>query len=229
MREYKDLENLSSLIDISAVICDSTIEEIDKMVLLNKKYNFICAFALPCFTSYLKEKLKGSKTLLGGTVGFPSGSDLTATKVDTAKKLINIGCDEIDMVINVGALKSKEYDLVYNDIKAVVDNAGDIAVKSIIEIAYLSDDEIRKASELAVKAGVTFVKTGTGWANKPTTPETIRIIKETIGNSAKIKAAGGVRDLDTLYAMIDEGCSRFGIGLNSAVKIMEESYKILGK
>ena len=123
------------------------------------------------------------------------------------------------MVINVGALKDKEYDLVLADIKAVVDAANGKPVKSILEISYLTDYEIAKASEIAVEAGVTFVKTGTGWGNKPTTVDTIKIIKKAIGDSAQIKAAGGIRDLETMKAMIDEGCTRFGIGLHTVKKI----------
>ena len=126
------------------------------------------------------------------------------------------------MVINVGAMKSGMYDLVFEDIKAVVDIAGKTPVKSILEVAYLTDYEIQKASELAVKAGVTFVKTGTGWSNKPSTVEHIRLIKQTVGDAAKIKAAGGVRDMETIEAMINAGCSRFGLGINTILSITKE-------
>ena len=178
----------------------------------------------------LRTKIVNQKNILvGGVVGFPSGADTTSVKVASAIELIKMGVDEIDMVINVGALKSGAYDIVYKDIKAVVDIANGIPVKSILEIAYLTDDEIKRGSEIAVKAGVTFVKTGTGWANKPTTVETIKLIKSTIGNSALIKAAGGVRDLNTLIEMYDNGCSRFGIGINSAIGIMKEIYEKTNK
>lgn len=132
------------------------------------------------------------------------------------------------MVINVGALKSGQYDIVHDDIKAVVDAAAGVPVKSILEICYLTDDEIKRGSEIAVKAGVTFVKTGTGWGPKPTTVETVRLIKQTIGDSALIKAAGGVRNLDTMLAMIDAGCNRFGIGIRSAMNIFKEAYERAG-
>ena len=95
-------------------------------------------------------------------------------------------------------------------------------MKSILEVAYLTDDEICRGAGLAVKAGVTYVKTGTGWANKPTTVDTIRLLKSVVGDSALIKAAGGVRTLDTMLAMMDAGCSRFGIGLRSILAIMDE-------
>ena len=98
-----------------------------------------------------------------------------------------------------------------------------------MEVAYLTDDEIRQASEAAVRAGVSYVKTGTGWAGKPTTVDTIRLIKSTIGDAAKIKAAGGVRTLDTMLEMIDAGCDRFGIGLRSIMSIMKEVDDRLGR
>jgi deoxyribose-phosphate aldolase len=224
-----DLKQIGRLIDVSAVRTDVTIDEIDRVAEVAKKYNCICAFAMPCFTELLAEKLEDApNTITGGVVGFPSGADTTSVKVITAKEMIALGCKELDMVINVGALKSGRYDIVHDDIKAVVDAAAGIPVKSIIEIAYLTDDEIARASEIAVKAGVTFVKTGTGWAPKPTTVETIKLIKSTIGNSAYIKAAGGVRDLDTLLEMVKEGCSRFGIGMRSAISILQDAYSRAG-
>ena len=222
MNTYTPYE-IARMIDISAVRADSTLDEVRKVADAAKKYSFICAFALPCFTGELVQLLRDRNDIMvGGVSGFPSGADTTETKVAAAKQMLSLGVNEVDMVINIGALKSGRYDLVRDDIRAVVD-ACSVPVKSILEVAYLTDDEIRIASRLAVEAGVAFVKTGTGWANKPTTVETIKLIKSEIGDSAKIKAAGGVRDLSTLLAMVREGCSRFGIGLNSAIKIIQEA------
>ena len=222
MNTYTPYE-IARMIDISAVRADSTLDEVRKVADAAKKYSFICAFALPCFTGELVQLLRDRNDIMvGGVSGCPSGADTMEIKVATAKQMLSLGVNEVDMVINIGALKSGRYDLVRDDIRAVVD-ACSVPVKSILEVAYLTDDEIRIASRLAVEAGVAFVKTGTGWANKPTTVETIKLIKSEIGDSAKIKAAGGVRDLSTLLAMIREGCSRFGIGLNSAIKIIQEA------
>ncbi len=222
MNTYTPYE-IARMIDISAVRADSTLDEVRKVADAAKKYSFICAFALPCFTGELVQLLRDRNDIMvGGVSGFPSGADTTDIKVATAKQMLSLGVNEVDMVINIGALKSGRYDLVRDDIRAVVDTCS-VPVKSILEVAYLTDDEIRIASRLAVEAGVAFVKTGTGWANKPTTVETIKLIKSEIGDSAKIKAAGGVRDLSTLLAMVREGCSRFGIGLNSAIKIIQEA------
>lgn len=227
----ENLQNIHRRVDISGVRGDVSLKEIDQIVAASKHYQFICAFALPAFTPYLIEKLKDEPAIhVGATVGFPSGGDTTAAKVFSAKEQIKMGVDEIDMVINVGAAKSGRFDLVEEDIRAVVEAAeGKYPVKSILEIAYLTDDEIRYASEAAVRAGVTYVKTGTGWGPKPTTVDTIKLIKATIGDAALIKAAGGVRTLDTMLEMIDAGCDRFGIGLRSILSIMKDVNARLGK
>lgn len=216
------IERLAKMIDISGVQANVTLDEIDKIVATAIKYHFICAFAMPCFTSLLSKKLEEyPEILIGGVVSFPSGAETTSIKIYQAQEMIRNGADELDMVINIGAMKSKKYDLVFDDICAVVEVAEGKPVKSIIEASYLTDYEIAKASEIAVKAGVEYVKTGTGWA-KPTTIEMIKIIKNTIGDSAKIKAAGGIRKLDTILKMIDAGCSRFGLGCQTALDIMKE-------
>jgi len=215
--------SIAQMIDISAVRADATLDEVGRVAEAAKAYGFICAFAMPCFTGELIRLLKDRNDIMvGGRAGFPSGADTTETKVAAARQLLSLGVNEIDMVINIGALKSGKFDRVRDDIRAVVEVCG-VPVKSILEVAYLTDDEIRRASTLAVEAGVAFVKTGTGWAGKPTTVETIRIIKGEIGDAARIKAAGGVRELSTLLEMAEAGCSRFGIGLNSAIRIVEEA------
>lgn len=225
-----DLTTLPRLIDISAVRTDVTSEEVENIIRIAKQFRFVCVFAMPSYTPVLIEAFKDEDDInVGGVVGFPSGADTTSVKVAQANELINMDCDEIDMVINVGALKSGNYDYVREDIKAIVTVAGDIPVKSILEISYLSDDEIAKGSLLAVEAGVTYVKTGTGWGTKPTTSDTIKVIKDAIGDRALIKAAGGARTLDSVLDMMDEGCTRFGIGLTSAIKILEEAYEREGQ
>ena len=211
------------LIDLSCVRTQSDITELTKMVELAKAYRFICVFAMPSFTPWLAEQIKGeSDILLGGTTGFPSGADTTETKVHTAKQLISMGCNEIDMVVNVSALKSGYYDMVRNDIRAVKEAIGDIPLKTILEVSLLTDDEIRRGSLIAVESGASFVKTGTGW-HGATTVDHIRLIRETIGTSAKIKAAGGIRTLKMIEDMVEAGCSRFGIGVNSSISILQEA------
>ncbi len=219
-----NIQDLPRLIDLSCVQTAITMDDLNSMVELAKKYRFICCFAMPCYTEWLKKQLENeSDIMVGGTVGFPSGADLTSAKALTAKELIGLGCDEIDMVINVSALKSRDYQKVTDDIKAVYEQVGNTPLKVILEVTTLTDYEICKGSELAVANGASFVKTGTGWCQKPTTVEHIRMIRNTIGNSAKIKAAGGVRTLAQIEEMVDAGCSRFGIGLASTQKILKEA------
>lgn len=221
-----DLKNVSRMIDVSTVRTDITMDEVEQMIDTVIKYNCICASPMPWITKYTIDRLKDYPDIVTtGVVSFPSGAATTANKVLEAKENIKMGCEEIDMVSNVSALLSGRYQTYVDDIKAVVEAADGVPVKSIIEICYLTDDQIRKAAELCVKAGVTYVKTGTGWGPKPTTVDTIRIIKETIGDDALIKAAGGVRDLDTLIQMAEIGCNRFGLGVRSAGNILEEAKK----
>lgn len=220
-----NLLEIPRVIDISAVRAAVEMEEVDRIVDAAKTFKFICAFAMPCFTRTLVEKLADEPDVkVGGVIGFPSGADTTFIKCATAKEMMSMGVDELDMVVNVGALKSGKYDLFRDDIRAVVEAANGMPVKSILEIAYLTDDEIKRGAELAVQAGVTYVKTGTGWGPRPTTVDTIKLIKSTIGDAAYIKAAGGVRTLDDVLNMMDAGCDRFGIGLSSVMNILQEAY-----
>lgn len=216
---------IARLIDVSCVKQNHTLDEINRMAEAAKKYRFVCAFALPYFTPFLLEKLKGETDItVGGTIGFPSGSETTACKVFEAHELARMGCGELDMVINITQLKSHNMEQVYDDIKAVAEAAGKIPLKTILEVTLLTNDEITAACGAAVSAGAAYIKTGTGWQPGPTTIQHIELIKKTIGNKAKIKAAGGIRDLDTLLRMKQAGCDRFGIGLHSAVAIMKQAY-----
>jgi deoxyribose-phosphate aldolase len=143
-------------------------------------------------------------------------------KVAEARELLQMGCGELDMVINLGLLRSGRYQRVLDDIQAVVDVAGGVPVKVILECHYLSDKEICKGCELCIKAGASFVKTGTGWAPTGATPENIALIKSCVGDAIAIKAAGGVRGLDMVIEMYRLGARRFGVGLNSAIQIFRE-------
>ncbi|MBQ3065001.1 MAG: deoxyribose-phosphate aldolase [Clostridia bacterium] len=219
-----DLKQLPRMIDLSCVKANSTVEEMNGMVALAKKYGFICCFAMPYYTEWLVNALKDAPdTIVGATVGFPHGNELTDIKVMSAKTQKALGCSEVDMVQNITALKNKDYDAVGRDIAAVKAAIGETPLKVILEVSCLTDDEICRASEIAVKNGAAFVKTGTGWGSRATTVHDIELMKKTVGDSARIKAAGGVRDLQTLLAMVDAGCSRFGIGVGSAEKILKEA------
>lgn len=177
---------------------------------------------MPWKTEWLcKEMADCPEVRVGAPVGFPSGADSTAIKVAGAIEQKAYGCKEFDMVINVGALKSGKYDYVRDDIKAIADIVEGDIFKTIIEAPLLTDYEIQKASEIAVSCGVTFVKTGTGWAKTPSTVHHVELIKDAIGDAAQIKAAGGVRTIEHVVDMVNAGCSRFGIGIASIKSILD--------
>ena len=185
-----DYANLGRMIDVSTVQTFCGKAENDLLVDIVRKYNCVCASPMPCFTKYVIDKLKDRPDIVTtGVVAFPAGAEDTFIKVATAKDMISLGCEELDMVINVGALKCGMYQVVEDDIRAVVDAACGVPVKTILEICYLTDDEIKRGAEIGVKAGATFIKTGTGWGPTPTTVDTIRLIRSTIGDAAYIKAA----------------------------------------
>jgi deoxyribose-phosphate aldolase len=217
-------EQLARMIDASAVQAQSSLDDVKETAAVAKKYQCICAFSLPSFTPVLAEELKENGTrnvLLGGVVGFPSGGDSTATKVDQGKELIALGCDEIDMVMNVGKMRSGLVREVAADIAAVKEAIGAIPLKVILECHHLTEKQIAEASVIAVDAGASWVKTGTGWAPTGATLENVKIIKEAIGDRARIKAAGGVRTLDTIEKMVDLGVERFGIGCRTVKSLFE--------
>lgn len=219
-----DMKMLPRMIDLSCVKANATFEEMHQMVEMAKKYKCICCFAMPYYTGWLIDQLKDAPdTIVGGPVGFPHGNELTMLKVASAKHQVELGCKEIDMVQNITALKHGDYDEVAADIAAVKKAIGDIPLKVILEVSYLTDYEICKGSEIAVENGAAFVKTGTGWGPKPTTVDHIKLMRSVVGDRAQLKAAGGVRDLETMLAMIDAGCTRFGIGLRSAADILKQA------
>ncbi|WP_310605103.1 deoxyribose-phosphate aldolase [Anaerosporobacter sp.] len=218
------IKQLNRHMDISCVKSTDTKADIDEMVAYAKEYRFITVFTLPCYTPYVINELRDEEDIqVGGVVGFPSGCDSTETKICQAKELVNLGCKELDMVMSYSMLQSGSIEYVAHDIKEVVKAAAGIPVKVIIEASVLNDLQLCKACEIAVEAGASFVKSGTGWTSNPTTPEIIRRMKEVVGERALIKAAGGIRTLDTVLKMRELGCERFGVSTASAVSIMKEA------
>ena len=176
---------------------------------------------LPCWVTFLKKLLADSPdVMLGAPVGFPSGGHRTEMKVAEAKHLIWDGVQEMDMMLNVGKLRSAEYGYCEDEIRAVVQAAGDVPVKVILEVHYLNRDQIKKACEACINAGAAFVKTATGWAPGGATLEVVEFITGFVGSAIKVKAAGRIRNLDTLVKMYRMGVARFGINLNSSIEIM---------
>jgi len=228
MNHYSDI---AQRIDVSAVRANSTEDEVRQTLQVAEEYGCLAVFSLPCFTPVLSDLITEIpfdeyRPVLGGTVGFPCGGELTGMKTAQARELLNYDCGELDMVINIGFMKSGWYAKTRDDIRAVKQAVGSVPLKVILECHYLSDDEICRAAELAVEAGADWVKTSTGWAPTGATFENIALIKKTVGNSARVKASGGVRDVQTLLKMVDLGVERFGIGCRTVVAIFDEYARI---
>ena len=214
---------VARLIDISAVRTAHGEAEIRDMVDNARKYSFFAVHVLPCWVPFLRGLLESCPQVLAGApVGFPAGAHRTDIKAAEARALVADGVQEMDMMLNVGKLRSGDRRYVLEDIRAVVQAAGEVPVKVIIEAPLLSDDQIRLACDLCVQGGAAFVKTSTGWLPGGSTLPMIRLITAHLGGAIQLKAAGGLRDVQTVLAMRRLGVARFGINLRSAVQIVSE-------
>ncbi len=212
-------QNVTKMIDHTLLKSDATKEEIVKLVEEAKKYSFASVCVNPTWVKIAAEMLKETPEVKVCTViGFPLGASTTETKAFETKNAIENGANEIDMVINIAALKDLQDDLVEKDIRAVVEAAkGKALTKVIIETCLLTREEKVRACELSVKAGADFVKTSTGFSTGGATVEDIRLMRETVGPEVGVKASGGVRSREDALAMIEAGATR--IGASSGVSI----------
>lgn len=212
--------NLSSLIDHTLLRADATKAEITILTEEAKKYEFASVCVNPTWVSYAAEQLMNSKVKVCTVIGFPLGASTSATKAFEAKNAIEGGATEVDVVINIAALKDGNYDYVVQDIKGVVDAAsGKALVKVIIEACLLTQEEKKLACQLSVKAGAEFVKTSTGFSTGGATAEDVALMRQVVGDKIGVKASGGIRNLEDMERMIAAGATR--IGASSGVKIME--------
>lgn len=210
--------NLAKYIDHTILKSNATQADVIAICEEAKEYGFASVCVNQYNTSLVKEQLAGTDVMVCTVVGFPLGSVTKEVKAFETGLAVDLGADEIDMVINIGALKDGLNDLVYEDIKAVVDAAKGKTVKVIIETCLLTDEEKVRACELALKAKAHFVKTSTGFSTGGATVEDIKLMKATVGDNALVKASGGVRDYDGAMAVIEVGANR--IGASSGVKIV---------
>jgi deoxyribose-phosphate aldolase len=221
--------DVARTMDLSAVKTDTDLDAVQQLADHAKRLDCFCAYVLPCYVTRLKTLLDDApRVLVGAAVGFPSGAHATAIKVAEARRCVADGAGELDMVINVGMLRSGQYDFVERDIRAVIDAADGTLVKVILEAHYLNDDQIRRGSEICVRAGADFVKTGTGWAETGATLHNIALIKSVVGDAAEVKASGGVRDLETLVEMYRLGARRFGVNTKAGIWILDQCAKLPG-
>jgi len=213
---------LAKMIDHTLIRPDATRGQIVKLCEEAKRYNLGCVCVNPAYVSLAVRLLRETDVKVSSTVGFPYGSTLSEVKAFEAKRCLENGAQEIDMVMNIGALKSKDYETVKEDVEAVVNlksSFGSVVVKVIIETGYLTDEEKVMACKLAKKARADFVKTSTGIVGGATV-EDVKLMRKTVGKSMGVKAAGGIRTLNQALAMIEAGANR--IGTSTAVAIIEE-------
>lgn len=211
-------EQLAKRIDHSLLRPEMTEADVIAGCDVARRYGVASVCCKPCHVALAARLLAGSDMAVGTVIGFPHGSNTTATKVFEAREAMANGAVELDMVLNIGELRSGHADYVREDIRAVVEAArGRALVKVILETAYLSQEEKVLACHLAEVAGADFVKTSTGFAPSGATIEDIRLMRASVGPHVRVKAAGGIRTLDMLLAAIDAGCTRIGASATAAM------------
>ena len=216
------MRELNSYIEHTLLKQDATTEDLNKLYKEAKEHNFRGVCVNPCYVKQAKEALKDTDVKVITVIGFPLGANKSEVKAFEASVAKADGADEIDMVINVTAIKDKNYDYVVEDIKAVKIAGGDLPLKVILETDLLTKDEIETACELAIKAGANFVKTSTGFVKNGVgaKAEDVKLMYDTVTpHGLKVKASGGIRDKESALKMIEAGA--YSLGTSSGVKIVE--------
>lgn len=204
--------NIASYIDHTMLKPEASSETIRRYCREAKEHGFCSVCVNTCHVPLVHQELSGSGVKTCCVVGFPLGAMSTAGKAFEAKQAVSDGADEVDMVINIGALKDCSDEFVLQDIKAVVEASRPAIVKVIIETCLLTDEEKVRACELSVAAGADFVKTSTGFSTGGATLEDVKLMKKTVGNRAKVKASGGIRTPEFARELIEAGADRIGAG-----------------
>lgn len=215
---------LANIIDSTNVRSTATRTEIETLCIEAVRHGFGCVCVNPVYVKFAKALLNGSNVRLSSTVGFPFGASLSDTKAMEGRRAVEQGANELDMVINLSALKSGEHDIVRHDIAAVVDlkrSLRELIVKVIIETDLLTPTEKVAACKAAKEAGADFVKTSTGFFGKGATVEDVRLMRQVVGKQLGVKAAGGIRSYADALAMVEAGADR--IGTSSAVAVIKGS------
>lgn len=210
---------LNSIIDYTNLKAYASLEDIKKLCDEAKKYHFQTVCVSPSYVNIAKEYLSGSTVLITTVVGFPLGSQTLATKEFEAIDAVNNGADEIDMVINLGAVKNKDYEYIKKEISDIRDAIDGKTLKVIIETCYLEKDEIALLTKICNETFVNFIKTSTGFGTRGASIEDIKIINENKNDLLEVKASGGIKTIEDVEKFIDLGVSR--IGTSNAVEIME--------
>ncbi len=207
----------TKLFDHTILKADATKADVLRICNEAKEYDFMSVCVNGYYTKLVAKELVGSDVKVCTVIGFPLGQMSTAAKVAETQIAVSDGADEIDMVINVGALKDKEYDVVLQDIKEVKNACGKSLLKVIIETCLLTEEEKVKACELAKEAGADFVKTSTGFSTGGAKAEDVALMRKTVGSDMGVKASGGIRDKETAQKMVEAGASRLGTSATIAI------------
>lgn len=212
----------TKLFDHTILKADATKEDVKKVCEEAMAYSFCSVCVNSYYVPYVAELLHGSDVKICTVVGFPLGAMSTRAKALEAKIAVMDGADEVDMVINIGALKDKDYDVVLEDIKAVKEACGNALLKVIIETCLLTDEEKVKACELSKEANADFVKTSTGFSTAGAKVEDVRLMRDTVGDDMGVKASGGIHDKEFANALVEAGASR--LGTSATIKIVESAF-----
>jgi deoxyribose-phosphate aldolase len=222
-----ELHGLARLMDHTLLKADATPKQVERLAEEALQFSFAAACVNPFWTSLLAARLRGSIVRVGTVVGFPLGATFTATKRAEAETAIIAGAQEIDMVMNVGAMRSGELALVQNDMRGVIEvcHALGAGVKVILETAYLTDEQKVTACRLAEESGADYVKTSSGFGPGGATVDDVRLMRSAVGPKVGVKAAGGIRTLDDALALLRAGASR--LGTSASVAILSEAAQCL--
>lgn len=210
--------NIAKYIDHTILKPIAQRKDIEKLCSEAKEYNFASVCVNPCWVSYASKLLEGSSVKVCTVIGFPLGANDSAVKAFEAKRAIEQGASEVDMVINIGALKAGEYDIVKKDIQAVREASAGKILKVIIETSYLTDEEKQKVCKICADVGADFVKTSTGFSDGGATTHDVALMAKAAGDKVKVKASGGIRTREDALKMIEAGASR--LGTSSGIKIV---------
>lgn len=216
----------TKLFDHTILKAEATRKDVKRVCDEAMAYSFCSVCVNSYYVPYVANLLHGSDVKICSVVGFPLGAMSTRAKALEAKIAVMDGADEIDMVINVGALKDRDYSVVLEDIKAVKEACGEHILKVIIETCLLTDDEKVKACELAKEAGADFVKTSTGFSTAGAKVEDVRLMRETVGPDMGVKASGGIHDKEFAKELVDAGANR--LGTSATIEIVESAFYDMG-
>lgn len=220
---FETAGSLAQIIDHTLLRPDATLDDLERACSEARQHSFAAMIVNGSHAARAKAALAGSPVKVGTVVGFPHGMTTTTVKIFEAMEAIKNGAEELDIVMNIGMVKSGRFDVVEIDLKNVIVMTRNVVHKAILETSLLSADEIKTLCQIAVRSGAEFVKTSTGYGPRGVTVEDVRLLHQIVGATCRVKAAGGVRDLAMVRALVEAGAER--VGTSAGTAIMEEFLK----